>query len=216
LGIIGPTGCGKTTIVNLLMRFYDADSGEIFIDGRDVRSYAKEDLHRKFGVVFQNDMVFNDTLRNNIDFGRELTDEQLRSAIEDAVAAEFIDALPDGLEHEAAIKGANLSGGQKQRLLISRALAGNPEILILDDSSSALDYKTDAQLRSAIFGNYEDATVVMVAQRVSSIMGMTNILVMDNGQCIGYGTHEHLLETCTVYRNIYETQMGAMDGKEGL
>ena len=216
LGIIGPTGCGKTTIINLLMRFYDADSGEIFIDGRDVRSYPKEDLHRKFGVVFQNDMVFNDTLRNNIDFGRNLTDEQVRQAIEDAVAAEYIDALPEGLDYEAAIKGANLSGGQKQRLLISRALAAKPEILILDDSSSALDYKTDAQLRSAIFGNYGDATVVMVAQRVSSIMGMTNILVMDNGRCIGYGSHEHLLKTCETYRSIYETQMGAMDGKEGL
>ena len=216
LGIIGPTGCGKTSIINLLMRFYDADSGEIFIDGKDVRSYTKEDLHRKFGVVFQNDMVFNDTLRSNIDFGRNLTDEQLRAAIEDAVAAEFIDAIPEGLEHEAAIKGANLSGGQKQRLLISRALAANPEILILDDSSSALDYKTDAQLRSAIFGHYETATVVMVAQRVSSIMGMTNILVMDNGRCIGYGPHSHLLETCETYRNIYEAQMGAMDGKEGV
>ena len=216
LGIIGPTGCGKTTIINLLMRFYDPDSGEIFINGHDVRSYSREELHRKFGVVFQNDMVFNDTLRNNIDFGRGLTDEQLRSAIEDAVAAEFIDAIPEGLDYEAAIKGANLSGGQKQRLLISRALAAKPEILILDDSSSALDYKTDAQLRSAIFGNYQDATVVMVAQRVSSIMGMTNILVMDNGRCIGYGPHEHLMKTCDTYRNIYQTQMGSMDGKEGL
>lgn len=215
LGIIGPTGCGKTTVINLLMRFYDADSGEIFIDGKDVRSYAKEDLHRKFGVVFQNDMVFNDTLRNNIDFGRGLTDAELRAAIQDAVAAEFIDAIPEGLDYEAAIKGANLSGGQKQRLLISRALAAKPEILILDDSSSALDYKTDAQLRKAIFGNYRDATVVMVAQRVSSIMGMTNILVMDNGRCIGYGPHDHLMKTCDTYRNIYETQMGAMDGREG-
>ena len=136
--------------------------------------------------------------------------EDLRRAIEDAVAAEFIDSLEDGLQHKAAIKGANLSGGQKQRLLISRALAAKPEILILDDSSSALDYKTDAQLRNAIFTGYKDAAVVMVAQRVSSIMGMTNILVMDNGRCIGYGNHEHLMEHCETYRNIYENQMGSM------
>jgi len=211
LGIIGPTGCGKTTIINLLMRFYDADSGEIYIDGQDVRSYDKKTLHQKFGVVFQNDIVFNDTLENNIDFGRGLAPEDLRRAIEDAVAAEFIDDLEDGLQYEAAIKGANLSGGQKQRVLISRALAAKPEILILDDSSSALDYKTDAQLRNAIFNGYENASVIMVAQRVSSIMSMTNILVMDNGRCIGYGSHEHLLETCETYRNIYENQMGSFE-----
>ena len=210
LGIIGPTGCGKTTIINLLMRFYDPDSGEIFIDGRDVRSYDKTTLHQKFGVVFQNDMIFNDTLESNIDFDRDLPPEQLRQSIEDAVAAEFIDNLEDGLQHEAAIKGANLSGGQKQRILISRALAAKPEILILDDASSALDYKTDAQLRKAIFGNYADASVIMVAQRVSSIMSMTNILVMDNGRCIGYGSHEHLMQTCDVYRKIYENQMGSL------
>ncbi len=210
LGIIGPTGCGKTTIINLLMRFYDTDSGEIYIDGKDVRSYDKSTLHKKFGVVFQNDIVFNDTLQNNIAFGRDLTPEQLRTAIEDAVAAEFIDNLEAGLQHEAAIKGANLSGGQKQRVLISRALAAKPEILILDDASSALDYKTDAQLRNAIFTGYKDAAVIMVAQRVSSIMSMTNILVMDNGRCIGYGNHEHLMEHCEPYRKIYENQMGSM------
>ena len=163
-----------------------------------------------FGVVFQNDMVFNNTLESNIDFGRNLPPEQLRQAITDAVASEFIDSREEGLQYEAAIKGANLSGGQKQRLLISRALAGKPEILILDDSSSALDYKTDAQLRNAIFTNYSDASVIMVAQRVSSIMGMTNILVMDNGRCIGYGNHAHLMEHCETYRKIYENQMGSM------
>ena len=210
LGIIGPTGCGKTTIINLLMRFYDAESGEIRIDGRDVRSYEKRELHRKFGVVFQNDMVFNDTLRNNITFGREMSEQQLRCAIEDAMAAEYVDALDEGLDYMAHIKGANLSGGQKQRLLVSRALAQDPEILILDDASSALDYRTDAQLRKAIFTNHADAAVIMVAQRVSSVMNMTNILVMDNGRCIGYGDHQTLLETCPEYRNIYETQMGSM------
>ena len=210
LGIIGPTGCGKTTIVNLLMRFYDPDSGSICIDGRDVRTYPKEELRRKFGVVFQNDVVFQDTLSHNIAFGREVTRAQLRSAIVDAMAAEFIDRLDDGLEHMAQIKGANLSGGQKQRIFISRALAGNPDILILDDASSALDYKTDSLLRKAIGQHHKDSATILIAQRVSSVMSMTNILVMDNGACIGYGNHETLLKTCPAYRAIYETQMGSL------
>lgn len=210
LGIIGPTGCGKTTIINLLMRFYDANRGGVFVDGRDVRSYPKDELHRKFGVVFQNDMVFYNTLRENIRFGRDLDEAALRRAVEDAVAAEYVDSLEEGLDYQADIKGANLSGGQKQRLLISRALAGDPEILVLDDSSSALDYKTDAALRRAIFEHHKNSTTIMVAQRVSSIQGMTHILVMDNGRCIGYGSHRELLESCPAYREIYHAQMGAM------
>ena len=211
LGIIGPTGCGKTTIINLLMRFYDADAGGVFVDGRDVRSYDKDELHRKFGVAFQNDMVFQDTLGENIRFGRDLDEAALRRAAKDAMAAEYIDSLEDGLDHPAAIKGANLSGGQKQRLLVARALAGNPEILVLDDSSSALDYRTDAAMRRAIARSHGDSTVILIAQRVSSVMGMDHILVMDNGRCIGYGSHGELLENCRPYREIYETQMGAME-----
>ncbi|MCI7325449.1 ABC transporter ATP-binding protein/permease [bacterium] len=211
LGIIGPTGCGKTTIINLLMRFYDADAGGVFVDGRDVRSYDKDELHRKFGVAFQNDMVFQDTLGENIRFGRDLDETALRRAAKDAMAAEYIDSLEDGLDHPAAIKGANLSGGQKQRLLVARALAGNPEILVLDDSSSALDYRTDAAMRRAIARSHGDSTVILIAQRVSSVMGMDHILVMDNGRCIGYGSHGELLENCPPYREIYETQMGAME-----
>ena len=211
LGIIGSTGCGKSTILNLLMRFYDVEEGAVFVDGRDVRSYEKDELHRKFGVVFQNDMVFHDTLRRNIDFGRELEERDILNAVEDAMAAEFIGELADGLDYMADIKGANLSGGQKQRVFIARALAGDPEILILDDSSSALDYKTDAALRRAIFERHKNSTVIMVAQRVSSVQGMTNILVLDDGRCIGYGSHAHLLETCPTYRAIYETQMGSME-----
>ena len=210
LGIIGSTGCGKTTVVNLLMRFYDVHEGAVYVDGRDVRTYEKDELHRRFGVVFQNDMVFNDTLRRNIDFGRDLSDEDIRNAVADAMAAEFIDELPEGLEHMADIRGANLSGGQKQRLLIARALAGRPEILVLDDSSSALDYKTDAALRRAIFDRHQGATTIMIAQRVSSIQSMTNILVLDDGRCIGYGSHAQLMESCPTYRNIYETQMGSL------
>lgn len=210
LGIIGPTGCGKTTIVNLLMRFYDVTDGGVFVDGRDVRTYEKDELHRKFGVVFQNDMVFFNTLRENIRFGRNLDEADLMRALEDAVAAEYVDSLEEGLDYRADIKGANLSGGQKQRLLISRALAANPEILILDDSSSALDYKTDAALRKAIFEHHRDSTTIMVAQRVSSIQAMTHILVMDNGRCIGYGSHEELIKTCPEYLEIYQAQMGAL------
>ena len=210
LGIIGPTGCGKTTIINLLMRFYDAGKGGVFVDGRDVRSYEKDQLHRRFGTVFQNDMIFQDTLRENINFGRGLSQQAIRAAVEDAQAAEFIDALPEGLDYPAAIKGANLSGGQKQRLLVARALAGDPEILVLDDSSSALDYKTDAAMRRAIAAHHPDATLILIAQRVSSVMNMTNILVMDEGRCIGYGSHEQLLASCPAYREIYDTQMGDM------
>ncbi len=210
LGIIGPTGCGKTTIINLLMRFYDVEDGGVFVDGRDVRTYEKDELHRKFGVVFQNDMVFFNTLRENIRFGRDLDDAALRAAVEDAAAAEYIDSLAEGLDYRADIKGANLSGGQKQRLLIARALAGDPEILVLDDSSSALDYKTDALLRRAIFERHKNSTTIMVAQRVSSIQNMTHILVMDNGRCIGYGSHEELLKTCPAYLDIYNAQMGAL------
>lgn len=208
LGIIGATGSGKTTIANLLMRFYDAGEGKIFIDGRDVRSYDKDDLHRLFGVVFQNDVIFADTLSENITFGRALDQQMLDQAITDARAKEFISAYEDGIEHEAAIHGANLSGGQKQRVLIARALAANPEILILDDSSSALDYKTDADLRKAIRDHHVGTTMIVVAQRISSIMNLDDILVLEEGEIIGHGTHEELMESCALYREIYKTQMG--------
>lgn len=210
LGIIGPTGCGKSTIISLLMRFYDVTDGGVFLDGKDVRTYDKDTLRSRFGVCFQNDMAFQDTLRSNVLFGRELSEQDFRAAIESAMAAEYIDALEDGVEHEAAIKGANLSGGQKQRLLVARALAARPEILVLDDSSSALDYRTDAAMRRAIQDNYGDATLILIAQRVSSIMGMDHILVMDNGACVGYGTHEELLKNCPAYRETYQVQMGEM------
>lgn len=211
MGIIGPTGCGKTTIINLLMRFYDADQGAVYINGKDVRSYEKDELHRMFGVVFQNDIIFNDTLANNIRFGRDISDEQMDEAIKDAQAYEYISKLEEGLEYKADIKGANLSGGQKQRLLIARALAAHPHILVLDDSSSALDYRTDANLRKAIIENHSDSTLIMIAQRVSSIQNADQILVLDDGYCIGHGTHEELLESCDYYRNIYESQMGELE-----
>lgn len=206
LGIIGATGSGKSTIVNLMMRFYDADSGRILVDGADVKSYAVKELRRKFGVTFQNDFLMAASVRDNIDYGRDLTDEEINEAIDAAQAREFVDGLDGGLDFMLAQKANNLSGGQKQRLLIARALAGKPEILILDDSSSALDYGTDAALRKAL-ASYE-STKVIVAQRVSSIKNADLILVMDDGEIIGKGTHEELLASCEEYSLIYSTQMG--------
>lgn len=209
LGIFGATGCGKTTIINLLMRFYDADGGNIFIDGRDVRTFDKDELHRLFGVVFQNDVIFADTLRENISFGRDVSAEEIEHAADDAKAREFIEGYEDTYEHRAAVHGSNLSGGQRQRILIARALAAAPEILILDDSSSALDYKTDAALRRAIREHHSDTTTIIVAQRISSIMSLDDILVLEEGKIIGHGTHEELMRSCNMYREIYKTQMGA-------
>ena len=212
LGILGATGSGKSTVINLLMRFYDVNSGSVRVDGRDVREYTPKELREKFAVVFQNDTVFHDSIMENICFGREIGEEEVMAAAKDACAYDFIMEKEDGFLSEAAIGGANLSGGQKQRLLITRALAGKPEILVLDDSSSALDYKTDAKLRRAIRKHYAGTNIVMVAPRVSSLMGLDHILVLEDGEAIGYGRHEELLKDCEVYREIYEVQMGSMEG----
>ncbi|MBE5929796.1 MAG: ABC transporter ATP-binding protein [Lachnospiraceae bacterium] len=211
LGIIGATGSGKTTLLNLLMRFYDVTEGQILIDGRNIREIPLTELRERFGVVFQNDVVFADTLRENIAFGRELSDAGVSQAAEHALAAGFIAGKEEGYDHKAAIKGADLSGGQRQRLLVARALAGTPEVLLLDDASSALDYRTDAQIRKNIRESYGDTTTILVAQRASSVMQMTHILVLDEGECIGYGTHGELMEQCDVYREIAEQQMGDVE-----
>ena len=213
LGILGATGSGKSTILNLLMRFYDPDQGQILIDGRDVRTIPPEELRPKFGVVFQNDFVAEGTIADNIRFFRPLADESLERAAEDAQAREFINGKEGGMDAAVAVRGNNLSGGQKQRLLIARALAGAPEILVLDDASSALDYRTDAQLRRALRGHYRNVTTILVAQRVSSIRHCDHILVLSDGQVIGSGTHQELMETCGEYRMIAQTQMG--EEKEG-
>lgn len=210
LGIIGPTGCGKTTIVNLLMRFYDVTEGAVYVDGRDVRTYEKDELRKYFGTVFQNDVIFAESLRENITFGRNVTEEELKESVSASGAAEFIENYEDTYDHMAVIRGANLSGGQKQRVLIARALSGHPRILVLDDSSSALDYRTDAALRKAIRERYGDTTMIVIAQRISSIMNLDRILVLEEGEAAGYGTHEELMETCPMYREIYHTQMGEM------
>ena len=208
LGIIGEIGSGKSTIINLMMRMYDADQGRILISGRDVRTYKPEELKSRFGVVFQNDTIFEDTIAGNVTLGRELDETQVQEALLYARAREFVENRTDREEEALNIKGANLSGGQKQRVLIARALAAKPRILILDDSSSALDYKTDAALRKGIREHFAGTTLVIVAQRISSILNADHILVMEDGKAIGYGTHEELLRSCAVYREIGKSQMG--------
>lgn len=208
LGIIGATGSGKSTILRLLMRFYDADSGTVRINGRDVRSYSPEDLTAMFGVVFQNDFLYADTIEENIRFGREISSDDIEKAAKIAQAHDFIIGFSDGYSHNVSTGGTNLSGGQRQRVLISRAVAGHPEILILDDSSSALDYKTDANLRTALAEAFPDTTVITVAQRVSSVKNCDLILVIDDGAVIGAGTHDELIASCTEYKEISDSQMG--------
>ena len=208
LGIIGATGSGKSTLLRLLMRFYDADSGIVRINGKDVRSYAPDDLTSMFGVVFQNDFIYADTIEENIRFGRDISTEDIIEATKIAQAHDFITSFPDGFSHSVSTGGTNLSGGQRQRLLISRAIAGRPEILILDDSSSALDYKTDANLRKALSTALPQSTVITVAQRVSSVKNCDLILVIENGVIIGCGKHEDLIESCAEYKEISDSQMG--------
>lgn len=210
LGILGGTGAGKSTIVSLLLRFYDVKDGQISIDGMNIKSIPLQELRSKFGVAFQNDMIFEDTILENVNLGRNLSEEQIQEALLYARAKEFVEQKTNNLEEALDIKGANLSGGQKQRILIARALAAHPEILILDDSSSALDYQTDAMLRQELGQHFEDTTKIIVAQRVSSVMQADHIIVLEEGQVIGYGKHEHLINECEPYRQISASQMGGV------
>ncbi len=207
LGIIGATGSGKTTLIKLLMRFYDVSEGCIKISGRDVRTIPKYELYPMFGAAMQNDFIFGGTVADNISFMRGL-DGSLHSASKTAQAEEFITSFSEGFEHMLSPKGTNVSGGQRQRLLIARAIAAKPDILILDDSSSALDYKTDAALRQALKNDMKGTTVITVAQRVSSVKDCDTIIVLDNGKMIGLGTHAELMRRCTEYREISDSQMG--------
>jgi len=208
LGIIGATGSGKSTLLRLLMRFYDADRGLVRINGKDLRSYSRAELTSMFGVVFQNDFLYADSIEENIRFGRNIKSEDIINAAKIAQAHDFITSFSDGYRHSVSTGGTNLSGGQRQRLLISRAIAGHPEILVLDDSSSALDYKTDAALRKALSKALPDSTIITVAQRVSSVKNCDLILVIEDGAIIGCGKHEELMESCAEYREISHSQMG--------
>ena len=208
IGIIGATGSGKSTIIKLLLRFYDVGEGGIYIGGEDIRTIEKDRLYAMFGSAMQQDFLYADTVAENIRFGREISDTDLQQAAKIAQAHDFILGFADGYDHMLSQHGTNISGGQKQRLLISRALAAKPEILILDDSSSALDYKTDAALRRELAANLQNTTLVTVAQRVSSVKDCDTVMVLDGGRIIGIGTHAELLETCPEYREISDSQMG--------
>lgn len=209
LGIIGATGSGKSTLIRLLLRFYDPDRGQILIRGRDIRTIPSEERYTMFGAVQQNDTVFAISLKDNIDLWRGLSDDQITAASKVAQADGFISEKENGYQALAAVKGANLSGGQRQRLMIARALASKPSVLIFDDSSSALDYKTDADLRNAMNRTLDPGVCrIIVAQRVSAIMDCNEILVLDQGRIVARGTHEELLDACSIYREISESQMG--------
>lgn len=208
LGILGGTGAGKSTIVSLLLRFYDVKKGSILINGKNIKSIPLQELRSLFGVVFQNDMIFEDTIFENVNLGRDLSETQIQEALLYAKAKEFVEQKENNSEAILDIKGANLSGGQKQRILIARALAAHPDILILDDSSSALDYQTDALLRQELNAHFKNTTKIMVTQRVSSIMQADHIIVLEEGEIIGSGKHDKLIATCESYRQMSALQMG--------
>lgn len=210
LGIIGATGAGKSTIIQLLMRLYDVDSGEILIDGKNIKSYEKEELSKMFGVVLQNDAVFSASIKDNICFGREYKIDKVKWAAMVA-QADYIESLPEKYDTFVSSKGTNISGGQRQRLFIARAVIGKPAILILDDASSALDYKTDAMLRKALADNLQESTKIIVTQRISSIKNCEHILVIDDGNPVALGVHEELLKSVDIYQEIYASQMGGED-----
>ncbi len=216
LGIIGATGSGKSTIVNLLLRFYDVSGGSIWIDGRRIDTIPYPELRGMFGVVFQNDYLMAASMEENIDFFRGRSREQITEAAGHAQAESFIKEKEGRMDAKVAVRGNNLSGGQKQRIRIARALAAKPRILILDDASSALDYKTDARLRKELHAHFAQTATITIAQRISSIQGADHILVLEDGKSIGYGTHQELLKLCSEYRVIYELQMGeeTMGGAE--
>lgn len=207
LGIIGPTGSGKSTLINLLLRLYDVSDGAIYINGKDIRNYSYGKLKSLFGVSFQNDTLLADSIYNNVDFYRNLSKKDIKKALLISQSL-FVDDLEQKENTLLSAKGMNLSGGQRQRLLIARALAGSPKILILDDSSSALDFKTDLALRNAINQNYLKTTKIIIASRISSIMNADKIIILEEGQITGLGTHEELLKSNQMYKDIYDIQLG--------
>ena len=214
LAIIGATGSGKTTLINLIPRFYDATEGEVLVDGVNVKNYKFDTLYDKLGYVTQKAVLFAGSIRENVFFGESgapETDEELSNAIALSQAEEFVNKLPDGTEHMISQMGRNVSGGQKQRLSIARALSRKPEILVFDDSFSALDYKTDAKLREGLNEKLGDTTKIIVAQRISTIRHADKIIVLDRGEAVGMGTHEELMKNCDVYKEIALSQLSAAE-----
>ena len=215
IGIIGGTGSGKTTLVNLIPRFYDATEGKVEIDGTDISDYKIEHLRDRIGVVPQKAVLFSGTIRSNLQMGNEQASEQeMYRALEIAQALDFVEEKPGKINASVSEGGKNLSGGQRQRLTIARALIKEPQILILDDSASALDFATDAALRKVLIQNTEHMTVFLVSQRASSVMHADKILVLDDGKMVGYGTHETLLKTCGVYQEICRSQFSREGGAQ--
>lgn len=214
LAIIGATGSGKTTLISLIPRFYDATEGEVLVDSVNVKNYKFDTLYDKLGYVTQKAVLFAGSIRENVFFGESAapeTDEELKNAIELSQAEEFVNKLPDGTEHMISQMGRNVSGGQKQRLSIARALSRKPEILVFDDSFSALDYKTDAKLREGLNEKLKDTTKIIVAQRISTIRHADKIIVLDRGEAVGMGTHEELMKNCDVYKEIALSQLSAAE-----
>ena len=219
VAFIGSTGSGKSTLVNLIPRFYDVTDGSVLVDGVDVREYKQEFLRNKLGYVSQKAVMFNGSVNFNVSYGDngrgKISDKKIKEAVKVAQASEFVDKMDDGYETHIAQGGTNVSGGQKQRLSIARAIARDPEIYIFDDSFSALDYKTDSVLRHELKKYTKDATSLIVAQRIGTIMNADKILVLDNGECVGMGTHEELLKNCEVYKQIALSQLSKEELENG-
>ena len=210
VAFVGSTGSGKSTLINLIPRFYDTTKGTILIDGVDIKKYKLESLHDKLGYVAQKAYILNGSVNYNVSYGKrekEITDKKIKEAVEIAHAKEFVEHLPKTYDYKLSQGGTNISGGQKQRISIARAIARDPEIYIFDDSFSALDYKTDSLLRKSLKKYTKDATILIVAQRIGTIMNADKIIVLDEGKCVGMGTHKELLKTCKIYKEIAESQI---------
>lgn len=207
MAIIGSTGSGKTTLVNLIPRFSDPTDGRVIIDGSDAKDYSFDRLSRKIAFVEQKSVMFSGTVKSNIVMGEDANDERIEKALKTAQAYDFVSALENGLDSPVARGGSNFSGGQKQRLSIARALYRRPDILVLDDAFSALDFKTDKALREGLKAELSDTTVIMIAQRIGTVMGADRIIVLDEGRIVGMGKHSELIRDCEVYRQIALSQL---------
>ena len=218
LGVVGESGCGKSTLIQLIPRFYDVTEGKITLDGVDIRNLSQHKLREVMGLVPQKGVLFSGTIASNIKLAGEdeISDETMKEAAQTAQATEFIDAKPEGYDSPVAQGGSNVSGGQKQRLAIARVIAKHPKVYLFDDSFSALDYKTDAALRKALHEQAADATVLIVAQRISTIMNAEQILVLEDGKIVGKGTHEELMKNCSAYQEIARSQLSESELKGGM